>query len=112
MAQLLSTWRTATFLTALFLFPAWSGPALAQESDLSDRPREPNREPAPNLNLVDEPGLAPAEDDPRGKLAARRYAPPGVVRSPAVALLLPLTLTIVPMVAGARCSAFGQAVSR
>ena len=73
---------SASLLVAILASPA---PALAQELD---------------LNPPDEPGLAQPGDDPGGRLSIHLRPPPGTVRSPAVALLLPLTLTLVPVVAG------------
>ena len=50
--------------------------------------------------LADEPWLSPSQDEPSGGISENLRLPPGMVRSPAVALLLPLTLTIAPVIAG------------
>jgi len=83
-------------LGLLLLFPV---PVAAQGLDLDDEP-EPTGARTRGPEPADEPGISQTRGEPGGRLAMYLRPPPGTVRSPAIALILPLTLTLVPVVTG------------
>ena len=112
MKPLLHPVRSVAGACAALLLLAAPG-ALAQGVSELDLDLEPGLEhappappaPRPVAALVqpgaDEPWLAPGQDEPSGGLSSYVRLPPGEVLSPTVALLLPVTLTLVPVITGA-----------
>ena len=99
----------AAACAALVMLTAPGVRAQGDDLDLEpglEPPPAPPAQPAPAPDLTesapraDEPGLAPGQDEPRGRRWSFVRRPPGKVRSPTIALILPVTLTLAPVIAG------------